>query len=180
LLPQCPHLGCPLYILDPRGQAGHKIPAWDPQARRAQNMGFSPLHASSVALTWNLNTGHISPQFHVVYDDYFETFHTNGVGPPDNWSDLIIMQSFQTKSLDDDDPDNLPELGDEWLNLSELADHHCRLLERKNATAEFKSRDGHKTDAAPREDPPHVASLKTLRQRFHPLFQRKMSPCSML
>ena len=27
--------GCPLYVLDPRGQAGHKIPAWDPRSRRA-------------------------------------------------------------------------------------------------------------------------------------------------
>jgi hypothetical protein len=59
---------------------------------------------------------------------------------------------------DNDDPDNLPTLGEEWLNPSELADcHHC-LLERKNATAEFKSSDGHKSDATLREDPSRVAS----------------------
>jgi hypothetical protein len=92
----------------------------------AQNMGFSTLHASSVALACSLTTGHISPQFHVVFDDFFETIHTNGNDPPDVWSDLIIVQSFCT-NLDDDDPDNLPSLGDEWLNPSELADRRCLL-----------------------------------------------------
>jgi Reverse transcriptase (RNA-dependent DNA polymerase) len=140
--------GCPLYILDPRGQAGHKLPPWDPRSRRAQNMGFSPLHASSVALARNLVTGHISPQFHVVYDDFFETVHSDGADPPDVWSDLIIVQSYRA-DIDNNAPGDLPELADEWLNPSELADRRRRLLERKQAKTEVKMHDKVSSDDPP-------------------------------
>ncbi len=42
-----------------------------------QFLGFSHQHSSTVALVRNLHTGYISPQYHVVFDDKFETiFHT--------------------------------------------------------------------------------------------------------
>jgi hypothetical protein len=124
--------GCPLYILDPRAQGGGKLPAWDPRARRAQNMGFSPLHASTVALARNLSTGHISPQFHVVYDDFFETVHSDGTDPPEVWAEMITIQAFRSESIDYDDPDNLPELSDEWLNPSELAGRRRHLIAKRD------------------------------------------------
>jgi hypothetical protein len=70
--------GCPTYVLDPRLQDGHKIPRWEPRSRRGVFVGISPLHASSVALILNPNTNRISPQFHCVFDDNFETVHHNG------------------------------------------------------------------------------------------------------
>jgi hypothetical protein len=36
-------------------------------------LGFSPEHASSVPLVLSTTTGLVSPQFHVIYDDYFTT-----------------------------------------------------------------------------------------------------------
>jgi hypothetical protein len=45
-------------------------------------MGSSPLHASTVGLICNLRTNHISPQFHVVYDNLFETMHVNAEETP--------------------------------------------------------------------------------------------------
>ena len=36
-------------------------------------MGKSLDHASSVGLLRNLRTGYVSPQYHVLYDNYFET-----------------------------------------------------------------------------------------------------------
>ena len=36
-------------------------------------LGPSPSHARSVALVLNPRTGHVSPQFHVKFDDIFET-----------------------------------------------------------------------------------------------------------
>ena len=36
-------------------------------------MGTSTRHARSVALVLNIHTGHVSPQFHVKFDDFFET-----------------------------------------------------------------------------------------------------------
>ena len=66
---------CPVFVLDPRLQDGFKIHKWEPHSRRGIFMGVSPLHASTVGLILNPNTNRISPQFHCVYDDYFETVH---------------------------------------------------------------------------------------------------------
>ena len=54
--------GCPIYILDPCSQDGHKIPKWEPYARLGMLVGFSPLHLSLVPLVLNIRTGKISPQ----------------------------------------------------------------------------------------------------------------------
>jgi hypothetical protein len=66
--------GSPCYILDARLQSGLKtIPKWKPCAQMSIYVGRSPLHASNVSLVLNPWTGHILPQFHVVYDDDFTT-----------------------------------------------------------------------------------------------------------
>jgi hypothetical protein len=65
--------GCPVYILHPCLQDGQKVPKWQPRARRGQFLGYSMEHSSSIGLILNKNTGNISPQYHVVHDDYFTT-----------------------------------------------------------------------------------------------------------
>jgi hypothetical protein len=66
-----PHLkenhpfGCPVYALNNRLQAGNRIPKWDSRARLGLYLGPSPRHASSVSLVLSLETGLVSPQFHV-------------------------------------------------------------------------------------------------------------------
>ena len=65
--------GCPSYVLDPRLQDGHKLPRWNPRSKMGQFLGRSREHSSSVALVRNLNTGAVSAQFHVVFDDHFTT-----------------------------------------------------------------------------------------------------------
>jgi hypothetical protein len=65
--------GCPVYVLHPRLQDGHKVPKGQPWDRRGQFMGYSMEHSSSIGLTLNTNTGNISPQYHVVHDYYFTT-----------------------------------------------------------------------------------------------------------
>ena len=86
--------GCPTYVLDPRLQDGHKIPKWEPRSRHGVYVGVSPLHASTVALVLNPNTNRLSPQFHCVFDDYFETIHHKGTDPPPIWEDLILKSRF--------------------------------------------------------------------------------------
>ena len=65
--------GCPVYVLDERLQGGNKLPRWEPRARVGIHLGRSPHHAASVGLILNTETGHVSPQYHCVYDDLFET-----------------------------------------------------------------------------------------------------------
>jgi hypothetical protein len=65
--------GCPVYVLDAALQDGHKIPKWAPRACLGIFLGFSILHSSQVPIMMNVDTGKISPQFYVIFDDNFET-----------------------------------------------------------------------------------------------------------
>ena len=54
-------------------------------------LGPSPNHARSVALVLNPRTGHVSPQFHVKFADFFETVQkksTNLDAPEPEWKYL--------------------------------------------------------------------------------------------
>ena len=85
--------GCPVYVLEPKlTSAGGKIPKWNPRSRRGQFVGVSPVHAETVGLVCNLNTGYISPQYHLVYDEWFETVTAMDESPPQNWNDLCTFQ----------------------------------------------------------------------------------------
>jgi hypothetical protein len=63
--------GCPVYVLDPDLQDGKRIPKWSSRARKGMFVGFSSEHSSLCPLILNLETGYISPQYHVVFDDKF-------------------------------------------------------------------------------------------------------------
>ena len=80
-------------------------------------VGFSPLHSSTVGLICNLRTGNISPQFHLIYDDWFETVHASATEEPEVWQELIKFSRF-ANDLDDDQ--YVPELSKEWLNKEEV------------------------------------------------------------
>ena len=109
--------GCPVYILNPTLQDGQKIPKWQPRSRVGQNMGVSPLHASSVCLVRNLVTGRVSPQFHVVYDDNYETVHSDEDSQPLLWEEMLSTSAFRS----DYDPESeVPDLHDEWMDPEEL------------------------------------------------------------
>lgn len=120
--------GCPTYVLDPRLQDGKKIPRWQPRSRRGQFLGFSPQHASTIPLVLNLNTHHVSPQYHVVFDDWFATIigdvQYDENNPPPAWYDLFGNSRFQY--VFDDDTDM--ELADEWLTPNEIAERRARDL----------------------------------------------------
>ena len=51
-------------------------------------MGMSPRHARSVALVLNLSTGYMSPQFHLKFDDFFETVRDAATRPVSRWQEL--------------------------------------------------------------------------------------------
>ena len=86
--------GCPVYVLDPTLQDGGKIPKWNTRARRGMFVGFSKQHSSLVALVLNIQTGKISPQYHVIFDDKFETVASlpKGDNLRDEWMDILRFQ----------------------------------------------------------------------------------------
>ena len=110
--------GCPAYVLDPVLQDGKKLPKWKPRARRGVFVGKSERHASSIGNILNLVTKSISPQFHVVYDDYFTTTYADGSMEPDEWKDLL---SHSRDWALEDEASRGPELTEEWLDEQERA-----------------------------------------------------------
>jgi hypothetical protein len=72
--------GCPVYVLDSALASGQSIPKWDNRARVGIYLGPSPRHSRSVAMVLSLTTGLVSPQFHVVFDDHYQTVRTQRPG----------------------------------------------------------------------------------------------------
>jgi len=85
--------GCPVYVLDATLQDGHKIPKWAPRARLGIFLGFSTLHSSQVPIVMNVDTGKISPQFHVIFDDKFETVVsiTSDILLDEQWKSIFCL-----------------------------------------------------------------------------------------
>jgi len=70
--------GTPVYVLEPRlTSSGGKLPKWQPWSRHWQFVEMSPVHAESIGLVRNLTTGYISPQCHLVYDDWSKTVYSS-------------------------------------------------------------------------------------------------------
>ena len=115
--------GAPCYVLDPKLQDGSKLPKFKARSRQGKFLGYSAEHASSVGLVLNRVTGRISPQFHVVYDDYFQT--VRGLADAKDIDlDAIDWDTFITSTntenlVDPDDVDQSPSapslLHDEWM-----------------------------------------------------------------
>ncbi len=81
--------GCPVYVLNPKLQDGKKLPKWTKRSRLGMYLGNSPKHSSSIGLIGNLDTGAVSPKYHVVYDELFTSVHgdlTEAVFDADEWS----------------------------------------------------------------------------------------------
>lgn len=125
----CQHLqrvrvwGCPGYVLSPTLQDGKKIPKWAPKARRGQFLGFSRQHSSTIGLMRNLETGSISPQFHIVFDELYTTVHSIEDGQDDTWIELFVSErDYYGPDEDELEPDDdaFPDIDPEWLPIAEL------------------------------------------------------------
>ena len=65
--------GCPVYALDSILASRKIIPKWDSRSLLGIYLGQSPAHSRTVALVMNPLNGLVSPQFHVRFNDTFET-----------------------------------------------------------------------------------------------------------
>jgi hypothetical protein len=83
--------GSPCFVFDSRLQSGIAgPPKWEPRSQLGIYVSHSPSHAGSVALVLNHCTGHVSPQFHVVFDDLYSTVsYIEKSEVPPNWANLV-------------------------------------------------------------------------------------------
>ena len=96
--------GCPVYVLDPALQDGAKIPKWNSRARQGIFVGFSKRHSSTVPLIFNPSTQHVSPQYHVIFDDAFTTVPC--LTTLEERDDIFanLFHSSREKYIDEHDP----------------------------------------------------------------------------
>ena len=64
---------CPVYVLYPMLQKVRNLPKWQTWSCCGVFFGFNSNYSSNVSLVLNSATCHISPQIHVIFDDYFST-----------------------------------------------------------------------------------------------------------
>ena len=123
--------GCPCYVLDPKLQDGHKLPKWKPRPRRGMFVGLSPRHSSRVPLVLIPRTGKISPQFHVVFDDWFTSVMSIGAEEAFETSMWQTLFSHLCYHYMFDDHDAI-SLSDDWTDpgLQNVLDDHQHQLNR--------------------------------------------------
>ena len=82
--------GFPVYVLNSKLQLGSiGPPKWDPCSRVSVYLDHSPMHARYVAVILNPVTGHVSPQYHVVYDEtLFTVSHMRDETIPPTWDKM--------------------------------------------------------------------------------------------
>ena len=96
VLPKIKHFhtfACPTYVLDNALQGQHYLPKWKARARLGVYLGPSPNHSRTVHLILNPRTGHVSPQFHVKHDDFFESVTVNQT--PEEQQQPRLLQTIQ-------------------------------------------------------------------------------------
>ena len=120
---RCHVWGCPAIVLEPRLQNDQKLPKWNRRARVGQFLGYSDEHSSLVANVRHLSTGYVSPQFHVVFDDLFETVIRSGDNDAviDSICDGLFNRNRELYVEDEFDADGLlvykpPPLHEVWLD----------------------------------------------------------------
>ena len=131
--------GSPAYVLDPKLQDGLKLPKWKSRAQRGQFLGFSPHHSTTVGLLRNLKTGNVSPQYHVVIDEFFYTVPNLDFGLQventwfeERWEELLrVHRDFYLHDvLGPDEIQTLPPLDEEWLTPSQARDRRAEIKKR--------------------------------------------------
>ena len=106
--------GCPVYVLDARMQSRQKLPKWEERTRVGINLCQSPSHAQSVSLVLNLLTGLVSPQFHVLHDDRFETVR-DALVPKSKWQQLAGFPSPHPSATTKEPPQSAASEGDDAI-----------------------------------------------------------------
>lgn len=123
--------GCPVFVPDPCIQDGKKIPKWNCRSRMGQFVGFSKEHSSLVANVSHSTTGHVSTQYHVVFNDLFHTVPRSDT--PSATTDAIVDTLFETsretfadieRNADGSIIYSPPPLDDVWLTEAERRESH--------------------------------------------------------
>jgi hypothetical protein len=94
-------LFCPVYVLDRLIQEGTSPPKWTTRTTQKNYVGHLHHYSKSVPMIWDPRTKLVSPQFHVMFDDNFNTVQA----PDSNIKQSDTMDRlFQPNIYKYDDP----------------------------------------------------------------------------
>ena len=110
--------GCPVFALDSRLQASKPVSSWNHRSRLGINLGPSPRHARSVSLILNLDTGMVSPQYHITHDEFFETINIEDKSNIANW---IKLTGFKSKKVIIDRSSQIQHMRDKETNAQSIS-----------------------------------------------------------
>ena len=87
--------GWPVFVLEAPLQGGPSgITKWEPISRTGYYLVHHSFHYGSVTLVLNTITGHVSPQYHVVFGDTLSIVEHMGKGTvPENWENMVEEHS---------------------------------------------------------------------------------------
>ena len=152
--------GCPVYVLDSKLSNGAKKPRWTPRSSRGMYVGVSQKHGHTVPLVLDLETGKITAQYHVVFDDWFHTVEATNEEKidfdHDDWYKTFGLAEYQY--IPDHDP--LPAV------------HPHSVIESEGATRletlrEVRHQEQSRGDSIQRETDPPVRPLPSFPQTTH-------------
>jgi Reverse transcriptase (RNA-dependent DNA polymerase) len=127
--------GCPAYALDANLQGGKKIPKWSSRAKLGIYLGRSPYHARSVGLVLSTTSGLVSPQFHVRYDDVFET--VQNIDTISHWQEKCGFREKASK-IQREDANHERETLVQVDNLTEEEEIHELETERESQVPDIE------------------------------------------
>jgi hypothetical protein len=113
----CAHVfSYPVYVLDTSLQDGKKIPKWSPWVCLGPLLVFSNSHSTQIPLLLNVAKGRISPQFHFIFDNKFETYHSLTVDEllDKQWARIIQLgwECFMDIDYNENDKPIIPTVSD--------------------------------------------------------------------
>jgi hypothetical protein len=85
--------GSPAYVLKKGLQDGGKMGKWESRSWQGVYIGHSSCHSGSIPLIYNPVTTHLSPQYHVIYDEFFQTVATTSTKTLDDHLDHFFGTS---------------------------------------------------------------------------------------
>jgi hypothetical protein len=92
---------CPVYVLDRRMQEGKSTPKCTKRTTQKVYVGHLHHFSKSVPMVWDPNTKLVSPQFHVMFDDNFNTVQAPD---PSITQSYTMDRLFRTNRYLYDDP----------------------------------------------------------------------------
>ena len=166
-------------ILDPVMQDGKKLPKWKPRSRQGKFLGLSKEHATSVGLILNPTTKRISPQFHLLYDDFFSTVQSIDRRDVPHVSEEDWEFSFRQGTEMSYDPHERdpalqpPPISNEWLEQDEIGRHDELRRDQRERARIHRENFSEQTNFAI-NNKLHLLRLLSHHLRFHPMGRRPL------